>query len=169
MKIKDVRPQSFVKMLRCDRCGREAEDGESEFFEFTSIDYMAGYGSILGDQNQVEIDLCQHCLKETLGPWLRVTVPIAPGAKILKTHELFNLDRHGGEYVQDLKSTHEVLLNSSEDLRFANEIRQAQSEIAQGLVAPYKFGSVSEQDLTWDNMAPLDREFGSPDYDRLTN
>ena len=169
MKIKDVRPQSFVKMVRCDRCTRKAEDGESEFFEFTSIDYVAGYGSILGDQNQVEIDLCQHCLKETLGPWLRVTEPTAPSAKILKTHELFKPDRHGGEYVQDLKWANEILLNSSEDLQFADEIRQAKSEIAQGLVAPYKFGPVSEQNLTWDNMAPVGREFGSPDYDRLTN
>jgi hypothetical protein len=75
MKIKDVRPQSYVKQLRCDRCDREAEDGESEFYEFTSIAYRAGYGSILGDENMVEIDLCQQCLKETLGPWLRVTPP----------------------------------------------------------------------------------------------
>lgn len=102
MKIKDVRPQSFVKMLRCDRCGREAEDGESEFFEFTSVDYKTGYGSILGDQNQVEIDLCQHCLKETLGPWLRITDPTAPSAKTLKSLELFNPDRHGGEFPHTL-------------------------------------------------------------------
>lgn len=57
MKIKDVRLQPFVKQLRCDRCSREAEDGETEFYEFTSIKYKAGYGSILGDENLVEIDL----------------------------------------------------------------------------------------------------------------
>ncbi len=39
MKIKDVRPQPYVKQLRCDRCGQEAEDGDSEFYEFTSIEY----------------------------------------------------------------------------------------------------------------------------------
>lgn len=98
MKIKDVRPQSYVKQLRCDRCGRLADDSESEFFEFTSIDYKAGYGSIHGDGNQVEIDLCQHCLKETLGLWLRVTEPAAQSAKILQALELFNSDRHGGEF-----------------------------------------------------------------------
>ena len=59
--------------------------------------------------------------------------------------------------------------DSEDRVMTSNEIRQAQSEIAQGLVAPYKFGPVSEQDLTWDNMAPVGREFGSPDYDRLTN
>ena len=98
MKIKDVRPQPFVKQLRCDRCARLAEDGETEFIEFTSIDYRAGYGSVLGDGNQVEVDLCQHCLKETLGPWLRITEPGAREARILKTLELFSADRHGGEF-----------------------------------------------------------------------
>jgi hypothetical protein len=98
MKINDVRPQSYVKQLRCDRCERVAEDGESEYYEYTSVEYKAGYRSILGDGNLIEIDLCQHCLKETLGPWLRVTEPEAPRKSILKTLELFNPDRHGGEF-----------------------------------------------------------------------
>ena len=74
MKINSVRPQSFVKQVRCDRCDRLAEidDTDCEFHEFASIDYKAGYGSIFGDGNQVQIDLCQHCLKETLGAWLRI-------------------------------------------------------------------------------------------------
>ena len=98
MKIKDVHPQSYLKQLRCDRCGREAEDGESEFYEFTSIEYKAGYGSILGDQNLVEIDLCQHCIKETLGPWLRVTEPDAVRKELLTSLARFNAIRHGGEF-----------------------------------------------------------------------
>jgi len=98
MKIKDVRPQPYVKQLRCDRCSREAENGESEFYEFTSVKYKAGYGSILGDENLVEIDLCQHCLKETLGPWLRVTEPEAVSKELLKALEQFNTSRHGGEF-----------------------------------------------------------------------
>ena len=103
MKIKDVRPQSFVKKIQCDRCDRRAEDGESEFFEFTSVDFKAGYGSIFGDENKVEIDLCQHCLKETLGPWLRVIEPGELGAKILNALELFIPDRHGGESPQPME------------------------------------------------------------------
>ena len=98
MKIKDVPPQSFVKQIRCDRCSRESEDGEYEFFEFTSIDYKAGYGSIFGDGNQVEIDLCQHCLKETLGEWLRITEPTGQNSKIVKALDLFNPEFHGGEF-----------------------------------------------------------------------
>ncbi len=76
MQIKDVRPESYTKQIRCDRCGRLSEVNEVEFHESASIDLLAGYGSIFGDGNTVQIDLCQHCLKETLGPWLRVTEPV---------------------------------------------------------------------------------------------
>jgi len=61
MQIKDVRPEPFTKQLRCDRCGRLSELGEAEFHEFVSIDLKAGYGSIFGDGNDVQVDLCQHC------------------------------------------------------------------------------------------------------------
>lgn len=67
----------------------------------------------------------------------------------------------------DLEGVDDISLGSPEYLQFVSEIRQAQSEIEQGLVSPYKFGPVSEQDLAWGNMAPLGSEFGSPDYDRL--
>ena len=69
MKREAVRLQSYVKQLCCDRCGREAEidDSDCEFHEFTSVDLKAGYGSVFGDGSKVEVDLCQHCLKETLG------------------------------------------------------------------------------------------------------
>jgi hypothetical protein len=33
---------------------------------------VGGYSSIFGDGNSVSIDLCQGCLKQNLGPWLRV-------------------------------------------------------------------------------------------------
>ncbi|RYG37935.1 MAG: hypothetical protein EON93_02845 [Burkholderiales bacterium] len=75
MQIKDVRPEPFTKQICCDRCGRLADLGEVEFQESISIDTKAGYGSIFGDGNGLQVDLCQHCLKATLGPWLRVSSP----------------------------------------------------------------------------------------------
>ncbi len=80
MRIKDVRPQSFVKQIRCDRCERLSELGETEFEEFVSVDHKAGYASVFGDGNQVQIDLCQHCVKELLGQWLRVAADEKAGA-----------------------------------------------------------------------------------------
>ncbi len=98
MQIKDVRPEPFTKQLRCDRCGRLSELGEAEFQEFVSIDLKAGYGSIFGDGNDVQVDLCQHCLKDALGPWLRVSE--ADERLCLLKEQLLRIERtqHGGEF-----------------------------------------------------------------------
>lgn len=71
MKQLDVKPQAYVKRLVCDRCGREAEHEDLEFAEFLSFASKGGYGSVFGDGNEIEIDLCQHCMKEILGRWIR--------------------------------------------------------------------------------------------------
>ncbi len=90
MKIEAVRSQPYIQRLICDRCGRQAErdDLDFEIHEFTSIQYRAGYGSIFGDGNRVEVDLCQRCVKDTLGAWIRVTDPLAG----------FSEEQHGGEF-----------------------------------------------------------------------
>jgi hypothetical protein len=90
MKIEAVRSQPYIQRLICDRCGRQAErdDLDCEFHEFTSIQYSAGFGSIFGDGNGVEVDLCQHCVKDSLGTWIRVTDPL----------ESFSQEDHGGEF-----------------------------------------------------------------------
>jgi len=69
----------------CDRCGRAMDsialDGEWE--ERVSVSFRCGYFSEFGDGNLVEGDFCQHCVKEILGSWLRVTEdnPIEAKAK----------------------------------------------------------------------------------------
>lgn len=109
MQIKDVRPESFVKQIRCDRL---SQFGEVEFHECISIDLKAGYASIFGDGNDVQIDLCQHCLRAVLGPWLRVSDPVARQGRLLKSLSLFDPDRHGGE----LPTAADVSLQEPEDL-----------------------------------------------------
>lgn len=90
MKIEAVRSQPYIQRLICDRCGRQAErdDLDCEFHEFTSIQYRAGFGSIFGDGNGVEVDLCQQCVKDALGTWIRITEPLAG----------FSQDAHGSEF-----------------------------------------------------------------------
>lgn len=109
MQIKDVRPASFVKQIRCDRCDRLAElgDADLEFQEFVSIDLKAGYASIFGDGNHVQVDLCQHCLKDVLGPWLRIDDPRA------KSLRQFGPGRHGGEF----PSAADASLHEPDDLQ----------------------------------------------------
>ncbi|MGB7421128.1 MAG: hypothetical protein WA917_04575 [Comamonas sp.] len=98
MQIKDVRLESFTVQIQCDRCDVLAEDGEVDFSEMASIHIKAGYGSIFGDGNDVQVDLCQHCLKLALGQWLRVTNPAQEEVSLQRRLDLSNSDRHGGEF-----------------------------------------------------------------------
>jgi len=59
----------------CDRCGRVAKDTVEdiiEWQEFISIYIEGGYGSIFGDGNISTCDLCQHCVGELFGGYLRL-------------------------------------------------------------------------------------------------
>ena len=59
----------------CDRCQRRmSPEGDSaEWHERLSISFRGGYGSIFGDGHLVSVDLCQRCVRETLGEWLKIT------------------------------------------------------------------------------------------------
>ena len=60
--------------VTCDRCGLEMhpDTPDLEHQERLAVRFRAGYGSVFGDGSLVELDLCQHCVKEVPGPWLRV-------------------------------------------------------------------------------------------------
>lgn len=74
MRKTDVKPIPFVSELCCDRCGTEAKHDEADGFNnFLQIEFDASWGSAIGDGTHVEVDLCHACLKETLGPWLRLS------------------------------------------------------------------------------------------------
>ncbi len=98
MQIKDVRPESYTKQLRCDRCGLLSEIGDAEFAEFITVDMKAGYGSTFGDGNDVQIDLCQHCVKTVLGEWLKITHPDDRIRDLQDRLNRFDPERHGGEF-----------------------------------------------------------------------
>ena len=64
MKIETMQSVSAVNQIKCDRCGKVTERHELDFHAMTSIGFSAGYASIFGDGNRVEIDLCEPCLKD---------------------------------------------------------------------------------------------------------
>ncbi|MGD7191377.1 hypothetical protein [Ralstonia pseudosolanacearum] len=59
----------------CDRCGRRLVPDDGEWQERLSFDHSCGFDSVFGDGNTVGLDLCQHCVREVLGQWLRITPP----------------------------------------------------------------------------------------------
>ncbi len=96
VQIKAIEPMSFVHQIRCDRCGNEAERGEIGFTQMRSLGFDAGYDSVFGDGNRVQVDLCEPCLKDTLGAWLRVTTPADTSLAIRL--QAFQTAVHGGEF-----------------------------------------------------------------------
>jgi hypothetical protein len=64
--------QTKINSITCDVCGTTYDD-VFEMQEFFCFSITAGYGSIFGDMNQVELDMCQHCTKLKLGEHLRIT------------------------------------------------------------------------------------------------
>lgn len=66
-----------LESITCDVCKKEYNNGLDnmdiyEIQEFTHIDYVGGYGSIFGDDQKVQLDICQHCLKKTFGEKIRL-------------------------------------------------------------------------------------------------
>jgi hypothetical protein len=63
------------EIVVCDRCHREMgpDNKDFELQERTAIRFRGGYGSIFGDGNLVEADICQNCLQEVFGKYLRIT------------------------------------------------------------------------------------------------
>jgi hypothetical protein len=63
-----------LEKIICDSCKKEFID-DMELQEFTTLTHTAGYGSIFGDENVLELDLCQYCLKDLLGNYIIVHKP----------------------------------------------------------------------------------------------
>jgi len=66
-----------TKVVTCDRCGKKMADDEplGGYNNRTQIRFRAGYASLFGDGNKIEGDLCDRCLYELLGPYLRIVEP----------------------------------------------------------------------------------------------
>jgi hypothetical protein len=73
--MKKLKPKTIqeISAYVCDRCGRESKIDDPEAAEFTCIEFVGGYQSIFGDGARISADICQYCLKETLGAWIMVS------------------------------------------------------------------------------------------------
>jgi len=66
--------RTIALKIKCDICGKEYSlltDDNLEAQEFVYIEFEAGYGTIFEDGENYELHMCQHCLKEKLGKYLR--------------------------------------------------------------------------------------------------
>jgi len=66
--------QKIAETVTCDVCKKiyDWEKDVMEVQEFLHIRGTGGYDSVFGDGFQFEADICQHCLKQKLGDFLRI-------------------------------------------------------------------------------------------------
>jgi len=60
-----------IEAITCDACKVKYDD-PMELQEFLCYEDRGGYSSVFGDMYLIQIDLCQHCVKELLGKYVRV-------------------------------------------------------------------------------------------------
>ena len=63
--------KEVIESITCDICGETFTD-IMELNEFFQVDETCGYGSIFGDGNRIQLDVCQRCLKEKFGDKIRI-------------------------------------------------------------------------------------------------
>lgn len=75
--MREYRHQTVQKLAACtcDRCKRRLTPDDGEWQERLSFDHACGFDSVFGDGNTISLDLCQHCVRDVLGQWLRITQP----------------------------------------------------------------------------------------------
>jgi hypothetical protein len=67
-------PTQVAESIVCDKCGKVIlPDDWIEWQEVATIEFRGGFGSIFGDESSFRCDLCQHCLKDTLGAYIKRT------------------------------------------------------------------------------------------------
>lgn len=88
--------RTVLASLTCDRCGKTVEVDDPQAVDFLQLDEVGGYESPFGDGSRIEVDLCPSCVKEVLGPWLRIT-----DGPLVEKLNAFDPDRHGGQFPQE--------------------------------------------------------------------
>ena len=64
--------KQFAKSIQCDVCGKTINYNDETFeqykaYNFISITKSFGYGSEIGDGEQLKLDICEDCLIEKFG------------------------------------------------------------------------------------------------------
>ncbi len=76
--VEEIKSFPVLASITCDCCKKTLTNDDGWEFtigkqEFICIDTTAGYGALMGDQNRIELDMCQECQVKILGDFIRVT------------------------------------------------------------------------------------------------
>ncbi|MCK5019916.1 MAG: hypothetical protein KAS32_22870 [Candidatus Peribacteraceae bacterium] len=59
----------YIESITCSVCGKCISD-TMEMQEMVHINRTGGFGSIIGDMVEINLNLCQHCFVDKLGEYL---------------------------------------------------------------------------------------------------
>jgi hypothetical protein len=113
--------QHDVKVVHCDRCGKEMSEDKpwDGYNNRTQIRFRAGYCSLFGDGNKVEGDLCDQCLVDLLGPYLRVVESNPVEAKQYSDLAYKPLDAYFDLQARRIYSPYQCQYQTAEDVACA--------------------------------------------------
>jgi hypothetical protein len=69
--LKKRKTIDVLESITCDVC-KETFTDDLDVQEMIMIDNIAGYGSVFGDGNMVQLDMCQDCFRRLCGKYIRV-------------------------------------------------------------------------------------------------
>ena len=64
--------KTVIDQVFCDRCKKAITD-DFELQEVHHIEFYGGYSSVFGDGAIVNCDLCQHCLKDLIKDFCKIS------------------------------------------------------------------------------------------------
>lgn len=65
--------EHYIDKYVCDKCEKVFDREDiMDVQEMVHVGFSAGYSSVFGDGNVVELDLCQHCFKELAGEYVKI-------------------------------------------------------------------------------------------------
>lgn len=133
------------KLLRvtCDVCKQEQDLSLGRCYQ--TIRAEAGYASVLGDGNIYELDICDACFKEILGPYCSVN--LQPWASAMLDYAGQPLESFSAHRVESINCPEEIL-------KMAIKVFGSKSLAERWLSSPRKkFGGLSALELMKANEA----------------
>nr|WP_237203814.1 hypothetical protein [Ralstonia solanacearum] len=107
--MREYQPRTVQELAACtcDRCKRRMTPEDGEWQERLAFDHTCGFDSIFGDGNTVSLDLCQHCAREVLGQWLRITPHDEPTKPVSWAEYLASGPRATSDFMAEGRGEHE--------------------------------------------------------------
>ena len=74
---KEIKTHQYEEVISviCDYCKKDIPVDSIEGQEIQRIDFIGGYGSVFGDGIRVRVDICQDCLRDHIGEYIKLYDP----------------------------------------------------------------------------------------------